>query len=125
MMRNVFYNSHIYIIFDNFHIHHVYNPHQLMHNVFYNLLKRRVYSAFFIAHTYIMYTIYISPYILYFILYILYFITCTYRVAKTHRCLKPQVIFRKRVTNYRALLCKMTYKDQASHDFTPPCMCFL
>ena len=29
-------------------------------------------------------------------------------------CLKLQVIFRKRATNYRALLQKMTYKDKAS-----------
>ena len=36
-------------------------------------------------------------------------------------CLKLQVIFRKRVTNYRALLQKMTYEDTASYDFTPPC----
>ena len=37
-----------------------------------------------------------------------------YRVAKTHRCLKLHVIFRKRATNYRALLRKMTYTDEAS-----------
>ena len=36
-------------------------------------------------------------------------------------CLKLQVIFRKRATNYRALLRKMTYEDKASYDFTPPC----
>jgi len=36
------------------------------------------------------------------------------RVAKTHRMpCKLQVIFRKRATNYRALLRKMTYKDKA------------
>ena len=35
-------------------------------------------------------------------------------------CLKLQVIFRKRATNYRALLWKMTYKDKASYDFTAP-----
>jgi len=29
-------------------------------------------------------------------------------------CLKLQVIFRKRATNYRALLWKMTYEDKAS-----------
>ena len=29
-------------------------------------------------------------------------------------CLKLQVIFRKRVTNYRALLRKVTYEDKAS-----------
>jgi len=37
------------------------------------------------------------------------------------RCLKVQVIFRKRANNYRALLRKMTYEDKASYDSTPPC----
>ena len=36
-------------------------------------------------------------------------------------CLKSQVIFRKRVTNYRVLLRKITYEDKASYDPTPPC----
>ena len=36
-------------------------------------------------------------------------------------CLKLQVIFRKRATNYRALLRKMIYKDKVSYDSTPPC----
>jgi len=36
-------------------------------------------------------------------------------------CLNLQVIFRKRATNYRALLRKMTYEDKASYDSTPPC----
>jgi len=36
-------------------------------------------------------------------------------------CLKLQVIFRKRATNYKFLLRKMTYKDKASCDSTPPC----
>ena len=36
-------------------------------------------------------------------------------------CLKLQVIFRKRATNYRALLRQMTYEDKASYDSTPPC----
>jgi len=36
-------------------------------------------------------------------------------------CLKLQVIFRKRATNYMALLQKMTYEDKASYDSTPPC----
>jgi len=36
-------------------------------------------------------------------------------------CLKLQVIFRKRATKYRALLQKMTCKDKASYDSTPPC----
>jgi len=39
-------------------------------------------------------------------------------------CLKLQVIFRKRATNYRALLRKMTYEDKASYDSTPPCSTF-
>ena len=36
-------------------------------------------------------------------------------------CLKLQVIFRKRATNYRALLRKMTCKDKASYDSIPSC----
>jgi len=37
-------------------------------------------------------------------------------------CLKLQIIFHKRATgtNYRALLRKITYKDKASYDSTPP-----
>jgi len=35
-------------------------------------------------------------------------------------CLKLQVIFRKRATDYRALLRKITYEDKASYDPTPP-----
>jgi len=37
-------------------------------------------------------------------------------------CLKLQFIFRKRATNYRALMRKMTYKDKASYGSSPPCM---
>jgi len=37
------------------------------------------------------------------------------------RCLKLQVIYRKRATNYRALLRKMTCKNKASYGFWPPC----
>ena len=37
-------------------------------------------------------------------------------------CLKLQVIFRRRGTNYRALLQKITYTDKASYDSTPPCI---
>jgi len=36
-------------------------------------------------------------------------------------CLKLQVIFRKRATNYRALLRKMTYEAKASYASPPPC----
>ena len=39
------------------------------------------------------------------------------------RCLKLQVIFYKRATNYRALLRKMTHKDQAFYGSSPPCTC--
>ena len=38
-------------------------------------------------------------------------------------CLKMQVSFGKRATNHRALLRKITYKDTASYDSTPPCNC--
>jgi len=37
-------------------------------------------------------------------------------------CLKLQVIVRRRATNYRAFLRKMTYEDEASYDSTPPCV---
>ena len=37
-------------------------------------------------------------------------------------CFELQVIFRKRATNYRDLLWKMTCKDKASYDSTPPCL---
>ena len=36
-------------------------------------------------------------------------------------CLKLQVIFRKRATNYRSLLRKMTCEDKASYGSSPPC----
>jgi len=36
-------------------------------------------------------------------------------------CLKLQVIFCNRATNYRALLRKMTYKYKASYESSPPC----
>ena len=36
-------------------------------------------------------------------------------------CLKLQVIFRKRATNYRALLRKITYKDKAFYGSSSPC----
>ena len=37
-------------------------------------------------------------------------------------CLKLQVIFRKRATNYGALLRKMTFNDKASYGSSPSCM---
>jgi len=45
-----------------------------------------------------------------------------YRVANLIGCLKLQVIFRKRATQYRALLRKMTHEDKAPYDPTPPCI---
>ena len=39
-------------------------------------------------------------------------------------CLKLQVIFRKRATNYRALLQNLSYTDKALYDSTPPCSSF-
>jgi len=36
-------------------------------------------------------------------------------------CLKMQVSFCTRATNYRALLQKMTYTDKASYGSSPPC----
>jgi len=41
------------------------------------------------------------------------------------RCLKSQVRFRKRATNYRALCRKLAYKDKASYDYTPQCRVIL
>jgi len=35
--------------------------------------------------------------------------------------LKLQVIFRKRATNYRALLWKVTYEDKGTYESSPPC----
>ena len=37
-------------------------------------------------------------------------------------CLISCIIFRKRATNYRALLRKMTCKDKASYESSPPCI---
>ena len=37
-------------------------------------------------------------------------------------CLELKVIFRKRATNYRALLRKTTYQDKASYRSSPPCI---
>ena len=47
----------------------------------------------------------------------LQYIVC--RVAKTHMIFKLQVFFRKRATNYRALLQKMTCEDKASYGSSP------
>ena len=41
--------------------------------------------------------------------------------CRVKRCLKLQVIYRKRATNHGALLWNMIYKDKAFYDSTPPC----
>ena len=50
---------------------------------------------------------------------------CTWRDETGWRrpigCLALQVAFRKRATNYRALLRKMTHTDKASDGSSPPC----
>ena len=45
-----------------------------------------------------------------------------YRVTKTHRMPKLQVIFRRRATHYRALSRTMSDEDKAPYDTTPPCI---
>ena len=54
----------------------------------------------------------------------MYMYVCTYvrYYVRCKGCLKLQVSFCKRATNYRALLRKMTYKVQASYAFLPTCM---
>jgi len=50
------------------------------------------------------------------------FTLTSYRVAKMHEVpYKLQVSFRKRATNYRALLRKMTYENKASYASSPLC----
>ena len=44
-----------------------------------------------------------------------------WRWRRLIKCLKSQVVFRKRATNHRACLREMTYKDKTSYDSTPPC----
>ena len=41
---------------------------------------------------------------------------------RTKGCLKTQVIFRKRATNYKALLRKMTHRNKASYESSPLCI---
>ena len=41
------------------------------------------------------------------------------------KCLKLQVIFRQKATNYGALSRKMTYEDRASYESSPPCVGWL
>jgi len=49
---------------------------------------------------------------------------CVNRYTERRRpvgCRKLQVIFRKRATNHRALLKKMTYRDKTTYDSSQPC----
>ena len=50
--------------------------------------------------------------------------TCTTGWRRCIGCLKLQISFRKRATNFRALLQKTTSKDKASYGSTPPCTVF-
>ena len=64
--------------------------------------------------------------ILYMYVYILYLYTGPYPLHVTgwRRLIgspKLQIIFHKRVTKYRSLLRKMTYKDKGSYESSPPC----
>jgi len=49
-------------------------------------------------------------------------VVCTTGWRGLKRCFKLQIIFRKRGTNDRALLPKMTCKDKASYGSSPPCI---
>ena len=69
-----------------------------------NVLKSQLWS-------YVIYSVY-------FILYIFRHLSTGWR--SPIGCLISCITFRKLATNYRALLWKMTYKDKASYDFTPP-----
>jgi len=46
---------------------------------------------------------------------------CRTRWQRLIGCLKLQVVFHKRATNYRALLRKMKHKDKASYESSPHC----
>jgi len=54
-----------------------------------------------------------------------YCTTCTTGGQRPIGCLKMQVNFRKRATNYRALLRRMTNKDNASYGSSAPCNMWL
>jgi len=53
------------------------------------------------------------------------YLSCSHRASAGWRrligSLKLQIIFHKRATKYRSLLRKITHKDKASYDSTPPC----
>jgi len=52
------------------------------------------------------------------------YVICDIRWPRLIGCLKLQVIFRKRATNHRALLRKMTSEDKALYASTPLCMTY-
>ena len=59
-------------------------------------------------------------------IYVYIYRSCEYADSTGWRrligCLKLQIIFCKRATNYRALLRKMTYEDKPSYASSPPCI---
>ena len=65
----------------------------------------------------------------YYLPYILWYYKSEYDICtrwrRTTECLKLQIIFCKRDTNYRALLRKMTYEDKPSYASSPPCIMIL
>jgi len=55
---------------------------------------------------------------------ICHYFVCIYMDTGWRRLIgspKLQIIFHKRATKYRALLRKMTYRDKASYESSPPC----
>ena len=92
--------------------------------------NRRVMSLLQLVYTHVHVCAYIYMYICIYIYTHTHLSSCVcifknFSIATGWRrligCLKLQVIIRKRATNYRALLRKMTYEDKASYDSTPPC----
>ena len=79
--------------------------------------------AYIHLHMYIHVYIYINIHIYTYLIYInAHTYVCKYMVAKTRRMPSVADHFRKRATNYTALLQKMTYGDKAPYDSTPPCI---
>jgi len=89
--------------------YYTYHPHTVLHVIY-------------IIRIYI-YVLYISPtYIFTAYTYLRHICSLAIGWQGTIRCLKMQVSFRKRTTNYRALLRKETYEDKASCRCSPPCI---
>jgi len=93
-------------------------PSQCIHTYIYTYTKiyMRAYTCTYIhiyTHIYVHMCIHMHLHIHVYI--------CIIRWRRPIGCLKLRVIFRKRATNYRALLRKITYNDQASYGSLPPC----